>query len=147
MSRSKSILLQVAFKEAVGAVMGTQTSVADKTEEFYQTLLGLHEKLGIEIEDGNSSRSFGGSRPSRPKKELPSTVIEFTDADGTRWVDWRPAKATGDANAKHPDFKTIDQSKGVGQSVWLFGQDGSENPQAVELAKAADQVASLVSPA
>jgi hypothetical protein len=145
-SRSRSILLQVAFKEAVGATLGTDVSVADRTKEFYQTLISLHEELGITIEDDKPRGGGGSYRPSKPKAELPGSVIEFTDANGTLWVDWRPAKATGDAKSTHPDFKTLDQSKGVGQSVWLFAQDGSENEQAVELAKAADQMAGLVSP-
>lgn len=139
MSRSKSILLQVAFKEAVSATLGTDKSVAAQTKEFYETLIALHDDLGITIEDGGG-RS-GGTRAPRESKPLPSTVIEFTDADGVQWVDYRPAKAASQVKPNFPDFKTADNKR----SEWLFGQDGSENEAAVELAKASDALAGLMS--
>ena len=142
MSRSKSILLQVAFKEAVGATLGTDSSVAETTQEFYNTLLSLHESNGITIEDGGSSGGGQRSFPAREVKALPQEVVQFTAQDGTVWIDWRPAKAAGNAVAKHPDFKTKDNKT----SEWLFAQDGSENPVALELAAASDAVAALQAP-
>lgn len=137
-SRSRSILLQVAFKEAVGATLGTDQDIKGTTKAFYQTLIELHDELGIVIND-DAPRGGGGFKGSRPKKQLPASVIEFTDSEGNRWVDWRPAKATGDAIAKHPDFKTQDNKR----SVWMFAQDGTENEEAAELAKASDAMAAL----
>jgi hypothetical protein len=149
---SRSILLQVAFKEAASAILGTAGNLAELTTEYFNTLVSLHEKFGIEIKDreygkgggGGGQRSFGGgfSSTGGTSKPLPVGVIEFTDASGTAWVDYRPAKATGDVVAKHPDFKTADHK----QSEWLFKQDGTENATAVTLATAADQMADLVAP-
>ena len=139
MSRSKSILLQVAFKEAVGATLGTDDSIAETTQSFYDMLIDLHESNGISIED--SGNSFRGNRSSK-SKPLPEGVTQFTDANGQTWNDFRKAKAEGNVSAGHPDFKTTDYK----QSEWLFTQEGTANEKAAELAAAADKLASLGSP-
>jgi hypothetical protein len=72
--------------------------------------------------------------------------MQFTDADGIQWYDWRAAKANGNVGTKHPDFKTGNQSKYVGQSIWIFCQDGDNNPEATPLIAAADQMAALTAP-
>ena len=64
--KTKSILLQVAFKEAVTSVntQGTydNDAVEERTRDFYNTLIGLHDQLGIDAEDGRGSG--GGGRRS-----------------------------------------------------------------------------------
>lgn len=141
MSRSNSILLQVAFKEAATASLGTNASVKDLTREYYTTLVELHAELGIEITDDKPRRqgSFGSGGGASAPKPLPANVTPFTDSASVGWNDFRAAKASESVSPKHPDFKSQDNK----QSVWLFSQDGGENPEAITLAQAADAMASL----
>lgn len=144
MSRTNSILLQVAFKEAVSATTAQGLfdipSVEERTQGFYESLLALHSNNGISLEDDKPRRSGGGG--SRQPKPLPANATQFADSEGTLWVDYRVLKSEGQISPKHPDFKTRDNKK----SVWLFDQEGQPNAEAQTLAEAADQMKNLASP-
>ena len=144
MSKTRSILLQVAFKEAATASLGTEASVEQLTEDYYNILLNLHDKFNLSVDDEGRGRSGGynsGPRQSTAKP-TPASVVTFTDANGTTWNDFRAAKVAEEVVAKHPDFKTTDNQT----SVWAFKKDGSENEQAIELAAAADAMSDLAAP-
>ena len=119
-NKSKSILLQVAFKAAV-EVEKEIALVEEKTQVFFEQLLALHEKYGI---DNQSTSSGGGGSTSAP--ETPDApVIEI---NGENWLDYRGLKDLGAVVAAFPDFKTPDAKK----SVWLTKKDGSPTKFAID---------------
>jgi len=121
---ARSILLQVAFKEAANNA-ATIDEVENLTGDYFNVLIGMHDKLGIEIKDrdfgrSNSAaarpvRSNGGTAASSESAAVPTVTIA-----GEQWQDFRNAKANGKVNERYPDFKKVD-GKG---SEWLVDKDG-----------------------
>ena len=138
--RSKSILLQVAFKGAIE--MGEPDP--DTITGYYEILLALHDRLGIDSDDGGPKRGGGGSGWSggaqRQPTALPSETSVFT-ARSTQIVDYRAAKTAGSVKPNFPDFKTLDGSKIFNgrDGVWMIGQDGSANAEVADLVEAAKE--------
>lgn len=121
-NRSKSILLQVAFKAAVDNT-APDTDFA-KLEElsalYFESLIALHEKYGIsdQSDTATTSGGGGGSTPDAPAINI----------SGEEYLDYRGLKNLGAVNAAFPDFKTPDGKK----SVWLKKKDGSPTKFAVD---------------
>ncbi len=143
--KSKSILLQVAFKKAVDASPGgTVADVGGLAQSYYDILISLHTANSIDADDaprGGGGGGGGGYTP-KPKTAPPASARAFTLADGSQWIDYRASKVDGSVKPRFPDFKTADGK----DSVYEFGLDGSPTPQFAELAAAADGVASLTDP-
>jgi len=131
--------LQVAFKEA--AANDAATTVADVealTLKYYETLISLHNSLGISLEDtSRGGRDVRGGAPSRGPTGASLEGQPF-ELDGVQWRDFRAAKIEGRVNPKHPDFKNSG-----GESVWMYDKTGSDNPTAIPLVAAADLVAAM----
>jgi hypothetical protein len=123
--RGKSILLQVAFKAAVAVEVPTE----DQVISFYELLIGLHERLGI---NPTETKRSGGGRSSTPRTTQPTG--ETFILDGQLYTDFRQVKATGSVKANYPDFKRDSD----GQAFWLYTQDGEPNAEAADLVSAAD---------
>jgi len=143
--RSKSILLQVAFKEAAkGNDATTINEVLELTRLYYSGLLSLHEELGIDPSDGEFTRGGGGGgarKASTFVKPQGETFIYNT----VMVEDFRAAKAAPGSTLKpnYPDFKTVDESEIAGVTnakgaAWLRGQDGAINDALSDLVAAAD---------
>jgi hypothetical protein len=143
--KTKSIILQVAFKEAA-ARGGSVSDTKDLTREFYDSLISLHTHLAIEPDDGaprgGGGGGGGGGFTPKPRMATPPTAVAFALADGTPWLDYRACKVDGSVKPKFPDFKTSDGKA----SVYEFGLDGATNPQFAELVAASEKVSSLVNP-
>lgn len=138
--KTKSILLQVAFKEAA-AYASDIAAVKAVTSRLYTDLIALHDELDINPDEGGGrggGRSFGGG--GAPKKAAPASVTTFTDGEGVVWSDYRKAKAGSEVPSGHPDFK-------AGQkSIWIYDPNGTPKPEGQELAKIADDFAALAAP-
>lgn len=139
MSRHKSILLQVAYKGVLdsGRPLTEENVVGD-----YNLLVGLHDKLGISLEDSAPSGGGGGGRkPARKTStfETPDSVTTFIH-EGEMWEDYRAAKSEGSVKKGFPDFKAVNlkDERGQRKSVWMYDQDGNPNPEAQPLVTAAD---------
>ena len=138
MSRSKSILLQVAFKEAAADRRAQPDSldVEKQTAGYYQLLLSLHDELGIAITDGPARSSSGGGSYPRKSNSGGSTITDEGVGfmlDGTIWRDFRTAKVEGRVKAGFPDFKSVDN-----ESIWMIDREGNAVPEAAALVVAAD---------
>ncbi|KKL78091.1 hypothetical protein LCGC14_2028290 [marine sediment metagenome] len=143
--RTRSILLQVAFKEAAEDRRAQQESldIKKQTAGYYDMLIELHGELNIDPEDGGFTRGSGGGR-------APSTFVK-PDAEtfiynGVLVEDFRVAKAApgSTVNANYPDFKTADGSEIAGitndkGAAWLRDQDGGVNEALTPLVTMADQ--------
>lgn len=139
MSRNKSILLQVAFKEAASSP--ATESVADVealTIQYYETLIALHDSLNISLQDTTRPRGGGGGQ--REQRGPSGTTLEGQafEVDGVTWRDFRAAKIEGRVKSNFPDFKSAS-----GESVWLYDKQGNVNAEAKALMVAADLVAAL----
>lgn len=131
MSRTKSILLQVAFKEAAKNVGPDVNEVETLTLKYFETLIALHSSLNISLEEQTrprGGRQGGGGGPTG------TTLLgqEF-NLDGDSWRDFREAKTQGKVKANFPDFKSAS-----GKSVWMYDKQGEINDEAAALVKAAD---------
>jgi len=127
--KTKSILLQVAFKGAV------ETGVVNEEQviAYYELLMALHERYGI---DPDETRNSGGSRkPTTPKAEQPQG--ETFILDGEMFTDFRAVKAdpTAGLNRNYPDFKRVSDNK----AFWVYTQDGEKVADTVPLVEARDQ--------
>jgi len=145
--KTQSIILQVAFKEA--AARGLDVAATKLlTSQFYVLLQELHSEIGINADDGapKGGGGGGGGWPAKEKMATPESAVAFTTADGITWLDYRQAKARNEVVAKFPDFKTVDQSKENGQSVWAYTQNGAPVPEAAALIAAADAIIALAAP-
>lgn len=136
-AKTKSILLQVAFKEAVSSTVSqgifTPDEVKSRTVIFYEVLLELHKEYGIEGRDGGFTPRQGGTRqPSGA-----NATGRIFEVDGVQWIDFRQAKLDGSVKPNFPDFKTIDNQT----SLWLIDKDGQTVAEAATLATAADVTA------
>ena len=136
--KTKSILLQVsAYISAEGQVAGTPLN-PDIVATNYKILMELHETFNIDADD--APRSGGGQRaprPSAPVREISGTL--FFAEDGSKWFDFRQAKADGKEKPKFPDFKSEDMQT----SVWLYDQEGAPTEEAAALVKAAELTAAF----
>ncbi len=144
--KSKSILLQVAFKGAIS--LGKPDT--DTIRGLYETLLVLHDQLSINADD--DARSRGGSGWSGGSGQRSTTLPEGTSvftARDTQMVDYRAAKTAGNVKPGFPDFKTLDGSKifegfsGPNDGVWLIDPKGNANEDISDLVEAAQQGALL----
>jgi len=140
--RSKSILLQVAFKEASSA--DSLAEIKLLTSQYYTMLLELHDELNIDPEDGAFKR--GGNSGGR------SNQSTFTPPVGETFIynsvlveDFRAAKAAPGSSLKPnwPDFKTVEQTEIAGVTnnkgaAWLYAQDGTPVEATAALVTAAD---------
>lgn len=129
--RTKSILLQVAFKEA--AEKGdTVDAVESLTGDYFNILVGMHDKLGLSPDDAGNKPARSNSRPARgpaPARE-PSVTDDAprTTIGGVEYFDYRGLKELGAIeNPKFPDFKTVDKKK----SFWLTTADGEPSEFAI----------------
>ncbi len=138
-NKSKSILLQVAFKAAVEANVPTEEQVIT----FYEMLLNLHDRFGITLED-NRPRTGGGNRGAT--RGTPITPKGETFLFGDFLVeDFRAAKADPalGIKANYPDFKTTNGQEIPGVTTpsgaaWMYDQDGGVNEKVKELVDAAN---------
>lgn len=124
--RTKSILLQVAFKAAAN----TQPleKVEEVTSDFYLILTGMHDKLGLKP-DTDKPASGRKYTPRADKVESAASnadVPQATLADGNTYLDFRGLKALGAVKENFPDFKTLDRKS----SKWLT-KDGEPTEFAV----------------
>jgi hypothetical protein len=140
--RSRSILLQVAFKEAA-SLTGTVEATKPLTRGFYEMLIELHEELNIDPEDGGFSRGGGTSR-SKTSTFVKPTGETFV-YEGVLVEDFRAAKAAPGSTLKpnYPDFKTADGTAISGitndqGAAWLRDQDGGVNEALKPLVDASD---------
>ena len=140
--RSKSILLQVAFKGAIEIGDPTPATITG----LYETLMTLHDTLNIDSDDGAPRRGGGGGSGWSGSKTttLPEGTSIFT-ARETQMVDYRAAKTAGNVKPGFPDFKTLDGSKifDGNDGVWLIDQRGNANDGIADLVEAANQGALL----
>ncbi len=142
--RSRSILLQVAFKEA--ATSGADVSeVRTLTASFYNMLIDLHAELNIDPEDGAFKSKGGGNSGWNKGPSAPAPQGETFMFNGILVEDFRTAKAAPGSTVKanYPDFKTAtgDEIAGITNpkgAAWLYLQDGSPNENVKELVTAAD---------
>ena len=115
--KSKSILLQVAFKAAVSSfgelTDKTEALVEQRTELFFEQLLALHEKY--QIDDQTTRSSYNNSGSSYQQDDAPTIMI-----DGKQYFDYRGLKAVGAKSAGWPDFKDAS-----GEGFYLTKKDGS----------------------
>jgi len=134
LSRSKSILLQVAFKEAANGNKNI-TEVTELTREYYSLLLSLHDEFGITITDTPARGGGGGARRTSTSgggSAIADEGIGFM-LDGTIWRDFRTAKVEGRVKAGFPDFKSV-----ANESIWMIDKEGNAVPEAAALVSAAD---------
>lgn len=151
--KSKSILIQVAFKGAI-EVLATKDSpvklddVKAGTEALYNMLYNLHEELGAGDEPnrgggggfrGKSSGGGGGNSDYQPpkvaKEDKPVVALDFFGNGSTiQFVDNRPFKGEGKPyKSTAADFQSVnklDIGDGKGertQSLWLRFPDGEPN--------------------
>jgi len=142
--RTRSILLQVAFKEAAAIQGEGVVDVKTLTANFYTMLLNLHDELGIDPEDGGFTR--GGARSAAKTSTFVKPEAETFIYNGVLVEDFRAAKAApgSTVNANYPDFKTADGSEIAGitndsGAAWLRDQDGGVNEALTPLVTMADQ--------
>ncbi len=130
--RSRSILLQVAFKGAIELKEPTVPRITD----LYEMLIELHDKLGINPQTA-AKRSGGGSFSggSQTTKGMQPTGETFM-LEGALYTDFRAVKAdpTKNINPKFPDFKRESDNQGF----WLYTQDGEVVEDTAKLVAAAD---------
>ncbi len=140
--KSKSILLQVAFKMA--APIASRDGVQELTQTFYDTLINLHTSNNIDANDAprTGGGGGGGGYTPKPKATPPASAVAFTSSAGVAWLDYRAAKIDGSVKPKFPDFKTADGK----ESVYEFGLNGKPNPLFAELVIAVNALASLSDP-
>lgn len=127
--RSKSILLQVAFKGAIDVGVPNEEQVLT----FYEMLTNLHDKLGIDPSMNDGGRSTTRRRtPSRAPAPEGETFIY----EGELYTDFRKAKAAPGSTVKpnYPDFKRESDNQGF----WLYDRDGNPNEECAALVAAAD---------
>ena len=133
-TKSKSILLQVAFKEATSTTMGQGVysidEVKNRTVEFYELLTQLHDELGIET--AWQKRASNNTTSASPRGTTNEFGIEF-EVDGVLWRDFRSAKDAGQVKANFPDFKSENND-----SLWLTDKEGNPVPEAENLRRLAD---------
>lgn len=136
--RTRSILLQVAFKGAVEAGSPDRETVTN----LYNLLISLHEELGIDPSEG-APRGGTGSRNSGTGAVSPEG--ETFMFNGLLIEDFRAAKSAPGSTVKpnYPDFKTVNGQPIDGVTTprgaaWLYSQDGSANEAINELVAAAD---------
>ena len=125
--RSKSILLQVAFKAAIEAGNIDPDTVAGLTGDFYNVLIGMHDKLGLKPDaDKPVGRKYTPRADKVESAASNSDVPQATLADGETYLDFRGLKALGAVKENFPDFKTLDRKS----SRWLT-KDGEPTEFAV----------------
>lgn len=133
--KTKSIILQVAFKEAA-TPDGDITAIAARTAEFYDMLLALHTSLGIEPDEApvrrNRTRTTGTGTGSNVGSTIPDG--ETFIIEGVLYTDFREGKAAPGVNPNFPDFKRESDNQGF----WMYDRDGSPNEDVKELVTAAD---------
>jgi hypothetical protein len=127
--RSKSILLQVALKEASPisvALGGTQKEIVERLEsltvDIFNTIVGLHDKLGLKDTDPpKRSYNKSGDRTEKVEnaalKDAPRVVI-----GGVEFFDYRGIKQIpGAVSPNWPDFKrTVETGDRKLDSQWLL---------------------------
>ena len=140
--RSRSILLQVAFKEAA-RTGGDIAAIRILTAALYNMLIELHGELEINPDDGFSSRGGSGGRRTTPT--TPTPVGETFVYAGTLVEDFRAAKAAPGSTVKpnFPDFKTVNGEPIEGVTTpkgaaWLYTQSGEAVEEVAVLVAAAD---------
>lgn len=121
--RTKSILLQVAFKAAAENA-ATTDEAENLTKDYYGILVGLHDQLGLKPDEASAKPA----RARTPRTDKVTTAANGADAPeialetGT-FLDYREMKANGTIeNPRFPDFKTVDKKK----SFWLVDKDTGE---------------------
>lgn len=122
--KTKSIILQVAFKGAVDMGVVTEEQVLAN----YELLIALHDRLGIDAED--APKRGGGGRKTTGTQPTGDTFI----LEGELYTDFRQAKAAGQTKPNFPDFKR----ESDGQGFWLYSTDGEANADTAPLVAAAD---------
>ncbi len=145
--RSRSILLQVAFKAAIQESLGRETETFDlikgETARLYGMLIDLHTELDINPDDGQKKGNWGGASGGAPK--APAIQGETFIFNGVLVEDFRAAKAAPGSTVKprFPDFKTANGEAISGVTTdsgaaWLYTPDGEPNEAINELVAAAD---------
>lgn len=118
-NKNRSILLQVAFKEAAAQLGITKADeVLNGAQIGYDVLVKLHETNGVDIDFTPQSR---GSRPELPTFEV----------NGVTYTDYRKSESKS-KNPRFPDFKTAD-----GEPVWLTDKNGNATDEGIKLLEAA----------
>ena len=127
--RSRSILLQVAFKGAIQGG-GTIEEIGVLTNALFEMLEAKHAHYNISLEDSKRGGGFNKAPASAP-----ATGDSFT-YNGSPWMDFRANKKSGTLKPGFPDFKPVDGRND--EAVWLYSQDGGANEEAAPLVVAAD---------
>ena len=140
--RSRSILLQVAFKAAISESLGqAKFDVKGTTANLYNMLIELHTELDINPDDGQKKSGgwTGGAAKAAP---VQGETFIF---NGVLVEDFRAAKAAPGSTVKprFPDFKTANGQAIAGVTTdsgaaWLYTPDGEPNEAINELVTAAD---------
>lgn len=142
-SFTKSILIQVAFKQATASQrLGEEFTNADlmrETDDFFQVLVALHEKYDAgERDNKRTNTGGGGQRQSTSgggkseytivKEQQPTVTI-----DGEEYRDLRSAKEMGLLGTGNvPEFERVSDGRGF----WLEKKDGSPTVMAQKVAAA-----------
>ena len=136
--KSKSILLQVAFKGAIETGDVSKAQVLD----YYNLLTILHEELGIDADDAPARKAWGNSAP-KAKAEGIGFIF-----NGVLFEDFRAEKEAGRQKATFPDFRTANGTEVPGLtndrgSVWMYDQQGQAKGEVLDLVTEADKAAVL----
>lgn len=130
----KSILIQVAFKEAVHKDFEDNADLMRITDDYYQVLNGLHEKYDA----WETAKPSGGGGAKRTPKNQDGPADEeapTVTVDGDEYYDLRGFKELELRGEMYPDFKKVgDTSRNNG--VWLKKKDGSPTQFAQKVAAA-----------
>lgn len=126
--------MQVAAKVSTEG----QTLDADVVAANYDTLVALHERYGIDADQG-SNNNFKSNKQPAPQ----GITFIFQDI---LFEDFRTLKADGTVKDTFPDFRTADGREVPGLtndrgSVWMFTRDNEAKPEVAELVAAADAAA------
>ena len=119
MSRTQSILLQVAYKGVVQYGFQEAADFKSAILRDYNVLVDLHKELGLSLEDAPKKSWGGDTAPAKKVVDAPVTTF-----GGVDYYDYRGQKELGlIENPKHPDFKPVDTSK---KSEWILKSDGEK---------------------
>lgn len=122
--RSKSILLQVAYKGVIMSGVGQAASLKAAVLEQFNMLVELHDELGLSPDDA-PAKGRGPTGPARRtanvEKAAEIDAPKITLADGVEYYDFREQKRLKFIEAPNfPDFKTVIDPQKRGNSKWIL---------------------------
>lgn len=117
--RSKSILLQVAYKGVIEQGTGDK-SQKDAVLEQFNLLVDLHDELGLSPDDGKPAPRGNGATRRAANVDKAADDAPITNIGGVDYLDYRGAKAIGAKVPGFPDFKLASKPNAKGSSKWLL---------------------------